>query len=364
MSLISDALRERPILKGALIVPSVIAFLFSVFNLSAAPDPAVLAAHVTIATVNHDTGLPFPPINVAGRLIQGLGERLPMRLQAYESEAEARAALAAETVQAVLIFPENFSTAVAGSDSVPMTLITSGSLTMTESQLTGALPAMVESGVSAAVQSIRLAMARGQLPDMTPPVTLTAEVVNPPASPAARLAPFVAGFATALAAMVGGILGWLGTRGLGGARGAALRTLFPVIALPVAALVLAAVVAGFAGGDVLALWLAVAGLGIALGWFFAGLLALFGPLALLVAVPLVFWQGAIGGGQIPFSAAPDWLQGLAPLGIDGIGAYFRSAILGAAQPFPWTLALGAAVLGLAMIWLRGALVRRPAPGAA
>lgn len=364
MPLISDALRDRPILRAALIVPSVIAFIFSVFNLSAAPDPAALASRVTIATVNHDAGLPFPPINVASRMIQGLGERLPMHLQSFDSDAEARAALDAETVQAVLIFPENFSTAVAGTEAVPLTLITSGSLTMVESQLTGALPAMVETGVSAAVQSIRLAMARGQLPDLTPPVALSAETLRPPVNAAARLAPFVADFATVLAALVGGIIGWVGTRGLGGTRGAALRTLFPVIAMPLSALVLAALVTGFAGGAFLALWLAVAGLGIALGWFFSGLMALFGPLGLLVAVPLAFWQPAIGGGQMPFDAAPDWLNWLAPLGIDGIGGYFRSLILGADNPFPWALTLGAAAVGLVMIGLGALIAGRGAPAAA
>ncbi|MCB1391199.1 MAG: hypothetical protein KDK12_18955 [Rhodobacteraceae bacterium] len=364
MSLLSDALRERPILRGALIVPSVIALIFSLFNLSAAPDPATLASNVTIATVNHDAGLPFPPINVASRMIQGLGERLPMHLLAFDTDAEARAALDSETVQAILIFPENFSSSVAGSDAVPLTLVTSGSLTMGESQLTGALPAMVESGVSAAVQSIRLAMARGQMPDMTPSVALTAESLRPPVNAAARMAPFVAGFATALAALVGGIIGWVGTRGLGGVRGAALRTLFPLVALPIAAVVLAGLVAGFAGGSFLGLWLAVAGLGIALGWLFAGALALFGPLALLVAVPLVFWQAALGGAQMPISAAPEWLHWLSPLGMDAIGGHFRALILGADHPFPWTLAAGAAVLGLAMIWLRGLIARRSAPVAA
>lgn len=364
MSLIADALRERPVLRGALIAPSVAALIFSLFTLTAAPDPATLASGVTIATVNHDAGLPFPPINVASRLIDGLDARLPMHLQVFDSDEAARAALDAETVQAVLIFPEDFSRAVAGTEAVPLTLITSGSLTMAEAQMTGALPGMVESGVSAAVQSIRLAMARGQMPDMTPPVALTAEALNPPATAAARVAPFVAGFATALAALVGGILGWVGTRGLGGSRAAVLRTLFPLIALPVAALVLAGLVAGFAGGAFGALWLAIVGLGVAFGWFFAGALALFGPLALLVLVPLAFWQPAIGGGQMPLSAAPEWLHWLAPLHLDAIGGYFRALILGAGHDFPWSLALGAAALGLAMIWLRAALVRRPAPVAA
>ncbi|PTX05174.1 hypothetical protein [Pararhodobacter aggregans] len=364
MSLIADALRERPVLRGALIAPSVAALIFSLFTLTAAPDPVTLASGVTIATVNHDAGLPFPPINVASRMIDGLDARLPMQLQAFDSDAAARAALDAETVQAVLIFPEDFSRAVAGSEAVPLTLITSGSLTMAEAQLTGALPGMVESGVSAAVQSIRLAMARGQMPDMTPPVALNAETQNPPASAAARAAPFVAGFATALAALVGGILGWVGTRGLGGRRGAMVRTLVPLAALPVAGLVLAGIVAGLAGGSFGALWLAIAGLGVAFGWFFAGALALFGPLALLVLVPLAFWQPAIGGGQMPLSAAPAWLHWLAPLHLDAIGGYFRALILGAGHDFPWSLALGAAALGLAMIWLRAALVRRPAPVAA
>ena len=364
MSLIAQALRERPILRGAVLAPSAIALIFSLFNLSAAPDPAILASHITIATVNHDAGLPFPPINVADRMLSGLSQRLPMQLQAYDSDASARAALEAETVQAVLIFPQGFSTSVSGSDPVPLTLITSGSLTMAEQQLTGALPALLESGVATAVQSIRLAMAQGRMPDMASPVALTAEVLNPPATAAARMAPFVAGFAMALAAMVGGIIGWIGTRGLDSARALRLRIVFPVIAMPVAALVMAAIVTSFSGGAFFSLWLAIALLGTALSWFAAGSLALFGPAALLVLVPLVFWQAVLGGAQMPMAAAPVWLQWLAPLGLDQIGAHYRSLIIAGTHPFPWALTAGAAALGLGMMALRALMRRGRAPVAA
>ncbi|WP_068305036.1 ABC transporter permease [Pararhodobacter sp. CCB-MM2] len=364
MTFLSAALRERPILRGALIVPSVIALIFSLFNLTVAPDPAAMAAHVTIATVNEDTGLPFPPVNMASRMIEGLGSRLPMHLQAFDTEASARAALEAEEVAALIVFPADFSTAIAGQGPVPLTLVTSGSLTMGEAQMTGALPAMLESGVASAVQGIRLALAQGRMPDMTPPVALQSEVLNAPVNAAARMAPFIANFVTALSALVGGIIGWVGTRGLAGTRGAALRTLFPVIALPLSAAVLAAIVTSLAGGSFLALWLAVAGLGIAFGWFFAGSLALFGPLALVVLVPLVFWQPALGGAQMPLAAGPAWLQNASVLGLDQIGGHYRAILLGGSTGFPWALAGIAAVAGLTMIWLRGALVRQTAPVAA
>lgn len=361
MPILSTALRERPVLKAALFVPSVIALIFSLFNLSVAPDPAALAAQATIATVNEDAGLPFPPVNMAGRMIEGLGQRLPMHLQAYASEAEARAALDAEEVAAMIVFPADFSTAIAGQGPVPLTVVTSGSLTMGEAQLTGALPSMLESGVAAAVQSIRLGMAQGRMPDLTPPVALQTEVLHAPANAASRMAPFIANFVTALSALVGGIIGWVGTRGFGGARGAALRTIVPMIALPLAAGVLAVIVASLAGGNFVTLWLGAAALGIALGWFFAGSLALFGPIALAVLVPLVFWQSALGGAQMPLAAGPAWLQGASVLGLDQIGGYFRAVILGGSGAFPVALAGLAAAAGLAMIWLRGALVRTPTP---
>ncbi|WP_127105765.1 hypothetical protein [Pararhodobacter zhoushanensis] len=196
---------------------------------------------------------------------------------------------------------------------------------------------------------------------MASPVALTAETVNPSANPAARIAPFVAGFATALAAMVGAIIGWVGTRGLGSLRALRLRVIFAVVAMPVAALVMASIVTGFAGGAFVGLWLAIALLGIAFGWFAAGALALVGPVALLVLVPLVFWQAVLGGAQVQMTAAPVWLHWLAPLGIDQIGAHYRSLIIAGGHPFPWGLAAGAAVLGLGMLILRALLVRGRIP---
>ena len=194
MSSIRSTLRDRPALRGALFVPSVVALIFSLFNLSAAPDPARIAGQSPIAVVNDDTGLPFPPINMGARMIAGLSGRLPMPVQTFATEDEARAALQAETVVAVLHLPAEFSRSIAGTDAVPLSLITSGSLTAGQGQMAGALPGMIESGISSAILSIRLAMAQGRMPDMTPPVALTAEVVNPAANPAARMAPFAVSY--------------------------------------------------------------------------------------------------------------------------------------------------------------------------
>ena len=359
MSFLSDALRDRPMLRGALIAPSGIALIFSLFNLSAPPDPARIAPLVTVATVNLDTGLPFPPINVAGRLIEGLSTRLPTGLRSFDNEDAARAALEADEVAAILVFPAGFSRAVASTDPVPLSVITSGSVTMVESQMAAALPAMVEAGVATAVQTFRLAMAQGRLPDMTSPVALSTEVIRPVTAPAARAAPFVSGFVLGLIAMVGALIGYLGTQGLAPRRAALLHVVLPVVAVPLAASVLTALVHGFAGGDALGLWLGVAGLALAFTWLFVGALALIGPLALLAIVPLVFWQGALGGTQMPAAAAPEWLLWLNTLGMDGIGAYLRGVLLGGQAAFPTVLALGAAGAGLAMIALRS-LVGRPA----
>lgn len=357
MSLLATALRDRPILKGALLVPSLIALIFSLFNLSAVPEPARLAAATVLATVNDDQGLTFPPINVATLMLNGLSQRLPLTLRPYATEAEARAALDAEDVAAILLFPNEFSLSVTGSEVVPLRLVTSGALPAAQAQLVSALPGMLETGVAVAVQSIRAAMAAGRMPDMASPVALNAEVIHPAANAASRAAPFIANFVTALAALVGAILGWVGSRGLEPIRAALLRGLLPVLALPPAALVLVAVIGSFAGGDLLGLWLTVIGLGVAFGWFFAGALAVLGPFALLILVPLVFWQGILGGAQVPASVAPDWLHGLAPLGLEAIGGTFRALVLGGQQGFPVALACGAALCGLALIWLR-ALVSR------
>lgn len=357
MSFLSKALHDRPMLRGALIAPSLIALIFSLFNLSAPPDPARIAPLVNVATVNLDTGLPFPPINIADRLIGGLATRLPTGLRSFDTEAAARAALQAEEVAAILVFPADFSRAVAGSDPVPVSVITSGSVTMVESQMAGALPAMVETGIATAVQTFRLAMAQGRLPDMTSPVAVSAEVIHPVTNAATRAAPFVAGFVLGLIALVGALVGSLGTRGLAPRRAALLQAGLPVVAMPVAAAVLTALVYGFAGGDALALWLAVSGLALAFAWLFSGALAVLGPVALLAIVPLVFWQGVLGGTQMPAAGAPDWLHWLLPLGMDRIGGYLRSILLGGDNAFPVALALGAAGLGLALIGLRAVVAR-------
>ncbi|MCW1934164.1 hypothetical protein [Pararhodobacter zhoushanensis] len=77
-------------------------------------------------------------------MIRGLSQRLPMDRQAYGRDAEGRAARAAEGVQAVLVFPQEFSHCLPGSEPALLTLIRSGGLTMAESPVTGALPGILE----------------------------------------------------------------------------------------------------------------------------------------------------------------------------------------------------------------------------
>jgi len=118
------------------------------------------------------------------------------------------------------------------------------------------------------------------------------------------------------------------------------RTVMPVAASGLAAAVLAVVIVATTGLGVLFLpvWLSVWLVTLALSWLMGGLFALLGPVGLLLALPLAFYQFALGGAQAPASAAPDWLQA-ASLGLpfDVVGAFFRRIMLadGRLADLPW-----------------------------
>jgi hypothetical protein len=349
---------QRPMARPALIVPTVIMLIFSLFNLTAPPDPARSAAAFRLGIVNLDEGLTFPPIRVADKLLENLPNTLPFQIMSFDAEEAARAALEQGQVAAVVILPAEFSKLAFGDQSFEIAVWNAQHLTVAETQMAGQLPIMLQMAMSAGVASLRLALAKGRLPDGKLPVTTVVTTLHEVDNTAKLPAPFVLLFTTWLAAMVGALLLALSTRGLGRTGAAAIRTAVPVVSFGLGALVLATVVAaatsdwGLLGPVFLAVWPTA----LALGWLMTGILTLVGPVAVVVLLPVVFYQSALGGVMAPVAAAPAWLAGLgADVPFDALGGYYRGVVhgTGAAMPVAWLGA--AAALGLTLIWLSAVL---------
>lgn len=72
-----SSIRSNPLLRGALIAPSVVVLVFAFFNLTSAVDPSAAMRQVTVAVVNQDEGLPGPN-GTAMRLADQINNVLPL----------------------------------------------------------------------------------------------------------------------------------------------------------------------------------------------------------------------------------------------------------------------------------------------
>jgi hypothetical protein len=349
----SAGFKDHPLARPALIVPAVIMLIFSLFNLTAPPDPARSAAAFRLGIVNMDEGLTFPPITVADRVIEGLGGTLPFEVTLFEAVEPAEAALDQGAVAALVVFPPEFSKQAIGDEAFEIAVWNAQHLSIAETQMAGQLPGMIQMAMSAGVANLRLALAKGRLPTGTLPVTARVTTLHA-ADHAAKLpAPFVLTFTTWLAAMVGALLLVLATGGQPARAAAAIRTVLPVASFGLGAVVLALVVAATTSDWALfvPVLLAVWPVALALGWLMAGVMALIGPVALLILLPVVFYQSALGGAMAPVAAAPGWLAQFADwVPFDRLGAFYRGVIHGVDTPMPVQWLAGSAVLGLILIW--------------
>ena len=355
-------LRTDPMSRTALIVPTLIMLIFSIFNLSAPPDPVRQAASFQLGIVNLDKGSIVPPIKVSEKALDGLLGNLPFSVSQFDTMDTAKEALEVGDVAAVLIFPENFSKAALSSEKVEVEFWNSQHLTITETAIGGQLPTMLQLGMSAAVASLREALANGRLPSPEMPVSVNVETFHKVQSNALLVAPFVMTSTTWLAAMVGAIMLFLATKDIPhGTTKAMVRTILPVISLGIASFALSIVVA-IATGDgalVLPVWMIVWAAAVCIGWLINGLFAVFGFWALLVVLPAAFYQPAVGGVQAPLSATPDWLRSIAEvLPFDQLGAVYRGIILGGGAGIPFALLMWVGASGLALIWLGTVVVEK------
>ena len=416
---LGDLMRTKPILRGALLAPSVVVLVFCLFNLTAVVDQAAVVRTLAIAVVNADQGVAAPAagtVRLADQAVAALERQLPLRIARFDDVASATDALDHGVVVAVLVFPPEFTaTAVAG-EPPPVQLLNSDHLSVLETQIGRQLPQQLQAGLSLFVLTARPQLAAlrpfvvAPLPTPSPPAAATRrapgdpivpavpvppvavrQLEAPPATPLDAIgvapgaglpvapaapvrvatrtlhaasdalllqAPFVLGFAAWMGALIGSVLLWAGTRGAlaDGHLAAALvaRTVLPLLAATLVSLVAAVTVAWLSESwehfwQLWAFrWLVMAA---ALGTITA-LFSVFGFPALLLAVPLVFYQSVVGGALAPASAAPEWLSWLAHLPLADMTRGVRALLIGGpSDAVQWSgiaLLLGAAML---MVWI-------------
>ena len=369
-------IRANPTFRGAIVAPAVIATIFVLFNLTGAVDPQTAASTMRLGIVNLDEGATGPAgeMRLAEQILQALGSRVPFALTTLEAEAAARGALDAGEVFAVLVVPEDFTRAAFGGAPVTARVIVSEHLSVAEAQLGASLPATIGASFGTAVTMARLALAaRTQGPPGPPPVTVTTEPLHLAANARMRIAPVILMFASGLGGLIGAVLLHLATRGRmprGAFAGVALsRTALPVVATGLASLV-AAVMVGLATevwDGFLSLWLYgwLVGGTVMLG--LVGLFSLLGFVAVIIGLPIVFYQALAAGALAPAAAAPSWVSWINEvLPLPEILTGWRTILIGGPEgSLPVTEVIVVLVVAVALIWVATGIhaAARPASAA-
>jgi ABC-2 type transport system permease protein len=366
MEEVLQRIREHQMLRPAIAAPIAIMIIFSLFNLTAAPDQSRVPAAVTLGIVNLDEGAPGTPAPVSEQLVAGMQAGLPVGSARYADAAVARTALDDGEISAFLVFPAEFSRQVLSQGSVDVSFVASQHLSLAETQLAGTLSRQLQASLSAAIAGIRLANATGGAPEggapgaAAPPpgANVTVEFLYAATTPAALSAPFVMTFATWIAAFVGALMAFLATRPVKGPETtvpvSGVRTILPIAVTGVASLALAVTVAWTTDNwdEIVAIWLFAWLASAALTLLIAGLFAVLSFFAILVVLPAVFYQSALSGTQIPVEAAPDWLRSIADaLPFSELGTGYRALVIGGPDgSMPILLLIVTAVIGVALIW--------------
>ena len=414
---LSEMMRAHPILRGALIAPSVAVLIFSFFNLTASVDQNAALQRLTLAVVNDDQGVPLPIgglLRIADQALSSLQRQLPVGTEKFPDVATALDALDRGEVVAVLVFPPDFSRAVAEGITSTAQLINSDHLSVLESQVGRTLPGQLQAALSlvavgarAQLAAQRIAVPAAGAPPAppapgtpvvpavrVPPVAVTPlDPLLPPGAPvqaagqaaaqsgppvlvvastlhaAANVrmlqAPFVMSFASWMGALIGSVLLFIGTRtpSREGHLGSVLiaRTAIPVLASVLAALAGVLTVAWLTGVWVnfWELWAFRWLVSASAMMLITGLFSLFGFLAFAAAIPLVFYQSQVAGLLAPPTAAPEWIAWLGRLPFHETTQGLRELLIGGPEgSVPWArvgyLLLAALVLTLAgtVIWGR------------
>jgi hypothetical protein len=349
-SSISD-FRRSELFKPAIIVPTVIMLIFSIFNLTAPSDPARILSSFELGIVNEDLGPSLPLIST--QAIKGISKSLPFRVTLLKNSETARDALLKGQVSSVITFPENFSQLALSNKNLSIDILNSQHLTMSETQIASQLPSMLQMALSTFVSNLRASKLNNQGSNVGMMVTTNVETMFKAKSLASLPAPFVMSFTTWMASMVGAILLFLGTRQMAFLNRAYVRTIVPVMTMGFASFALATVVTltTLQWEVFLMTWLSVWLVCVCLTWLFLGVFEIIGLSALLIILPLVQYQSALSGSVAPVSAAPDWLERIGTaVPFDAIGAAYRAIIFGSDASLPYIWLLSAALMGIVLSW--------------
>ena len=349
-SSISD-FRRSELFKPAIIVPTVIMLIFSIFNLTAPSDPARILSSFELGIVNEDLGPSLPLIST--QAIKGISKSLPFRVTLLKNSETARDALLKGQVSSVITFPENFSQLALSNKNLSIDILNSQHLTMSETQIASQLPSMLQMALSTFVSNLRASKLNNQGSNVGMMVTTNVETMFKAKSLASLPAPFVMSFTTWMASMVGAILLFLGTRQMAFLNRAYLRTIVPIMTMGFASFALATVVTltTLQWEVFLMTWLSVWLVCVCLTWLFLGVFEIIGLSALLIILPLVQYQSALSGSVAPVSAAPDWLERIGTaVPFDAIGAAYRAIIFGSDASLPYIWLLSAALMGIVLSW--------------
>ncbi len=359
MSETLDRIRENPTFRAAIIAPIAIIIVFSIFNMTAPLDAGRIAQSIRLGVVNLDAGMPGAPMRASDGILGGLRANLPFEVQSFDDEATAKAAVDAGDIAAALVVPTDFTRNTVGGEDIAVKVINTQHLSLAETQVGGGLPARLQAAFSAAVSSARLAFAQGGFPTGEMPVAVEVETLHTARNANTLFAPFVMTFATWLASLVSGLMLFIATRGHripgSATHVAVVRSILPIAVAGVASLALAVIVAGTTAlwSDLLGLWLMAWLATAALMLVVVGLFSLLEFPALLIALPVAFYQSAVAGAQAPPEAAMRWIGWLNDvLQLSDLVTSYRTILIGGPQG---SLAIGtaliAAAIGLSLIWI-------------
>ena len=355
--------RRSKLFKAAIIVPTLIALIFSIFNLTAPNDPEKISSNFRLGIVNLDAGSSFPLIST--QAIKAISRSLPFRVGLFKDSETAKMALSNGEISSIIIFPEDFSDLALSENNLNIKVINSDHLTVSETQIASQLPSTFQLGLSAFVSNLRLAKIQNVVPNSQMPVQVELENLYEAQSLASMPSPFVMSFITWLSTMVGSVLLFLATNQMTLLNRAYVRTVIPVMTMGASSLALALIVTFTTmQWEVFFMsWFFLWVISVCLSWFFLGIFSTIGLIALLVILPVVFYQPALSGTMIPLAAAPEWLELIgSSVPFDSIGRAYRSVIFGSSGGLP-ILWLGAsAFIGLFLNWssdiFRGRMKRR------
>ena len=373
------SLRKESTFPAAIVAPIAIVLIFVFFNMTSQVQQSDAAAAMTLGVVNLDEGAPgpFDTIKISEQLLSNMGSQLPLGTTAYASEADGVAAVDADEASMLLIVPAEFSAKAMAGEPTAVRVVNTQHLSIAEAQFGAALPGQLQANMSLAVTLVRQALARGGPPNLAAPLPVSAEVetLHSVADDSALFAPFVLMFPLWLSALIGSIMLHLTSRNAVNRSSivaiSAVRTLLPIATMGVGTLLsilivglVADVWAGF-----FAPWLYLWLVGLAATWLFVGLFSVLSFFAIVVALPLAFYQGTIAGVIAPAAAAPGWLAWVADiLPLDDLMFGMRAILIGGPEgAVPFGTIVVILVVGLALIWggtARHAMRRAQADAAA